>query len=163
MFTDEEEPLLTGDDDDIEAFVDCERCMIIDWRGTEEEAMDDVIRFLPDGALTYEATWPSEETIAIRLRFHDREDSFELPALPQNNFRVLLRVRRLIQPEYDIELFRCTADSDTNGFLLRPSAWWTAYRATYPNQHRKVFRDVSDLNALWELGEPPDVRGSNPG
>ncbi len=151
MFTPEEQSLLTGSEDAISEFVDCDRCMVVDWRGTEEEAIDDAARFLPDGALTYKATYPGNDTIAICVRFRDREDSFSLPFQPQNNFRVLLRVWRLLQPDYDIKLFRCTDGDDTHGFLLRPAAWWAAYLAAYPQQYQKVFRDISDLNELWGL------------
>jgi hypothetical protein len=156
MFTAEEQPLITGSDDDVAEFVDCDRCMIVDWRGTEQETADDVIRFLPQGALTYEESFPDDDdTVAIRLRYRDREDSFSLPFQPQNNFRVLLRVWRLLQPDYDIKLFRCTDGSDTHGLLLRPTDWWTEYRSKHPEQYQKVFRDVSDLTKSWELDEPP--------
>jgi len=157
MFKAEEQPLLTGNSDEISEFVDCDRCMVIDWRSTEEEAIDDVIRFLPEGALTYETAFPGNDTIAIQLRFRDRADSFSLPLQPQNNFRVLLRVWRLLQPDYDIQLFRCTEDSDTQGFLLRPNEWWTTYRAAYPEQYRKVFRDITALTELWDLGASPKL------
>jgi hypothetical protein len=151
MFTSEEQPLLTGADDDVSEFVNSDRCMVVDWRGTEDETIDDLIRFLPDGSLTYETTCPGNNTVAIRLRFRDREDSISLPFQPKNNFRVLLRVCHLLQPDYDIKLFRCTAGGDTHGFLLRPTEWWTAYRAAYPQQYQKVFQDVSDLKRLWGL------------
>ncbi len=164
MFTAEEKPLLTGGIDAISEFVDCDRCMIIDWRGTEDEAIDDAVRFLPDGALTYETTFPGDDTVSIHLRFRDREDLVSLPFQRQNNFRVLLRIWLLLQPDYDIKLFRCTDDSDTHGFLLRPTEWWTAYRAAYQQQYQKVFRDVSDLDGLWKLEAllKPDGRQSRP-
>ena len=164
MFPTEEQPLLTGSDDDISEFVDCDRCMVVDWRGTEDEVIDDAIRFLPDGTLTYETTFPGTDTVAIRLRFRERGDSISLPFQPQNNFRVLLRVWCLLQPDYDIKLFRCTEDSDTHGFLLRPSEWWTAYRTAYPERYRKIFRDITDLNELWELDTPfkPDAPKTKP-
>jgi hypothetical protein len=163
-FTPEEQPLLTGSDNDIEEFVDCDRCMVIDWRGTEDETIDDAIRFLPQGALTYETTFPGPDTVAIRIRIREREDVISLPFRPQNNFRVLLRVWRLLQPDYDIKLFRCTDGSDTHAFLLRPAEWWRAYRAAYPQQYHKIFRDVSDLNELWDLEAPlkSDARKAGP-
>ena len=154
MFTTEEQPLLTGGDDDITEFIDRDRCMVVDWRGSEDETIEDAIRFLPAGALTYEIAFPGADTMAIRLRFRDREDSISLSFQPQNNFRVLLRVRRLLQPEYDIKLFRCTGGSDTHGFLLRSTEWWTAYRAADSQQYQKVFQDVADLNELWKLEAP---------
>jgi len=52
MFSTGEQPLLTGSDADVQKFVDSERCMIIDWRSTEDEALDDMVHFLPAGVLT---------------------------------------------------------------------------------------------------------------
>jgi hypothetical protein len=161
MFTPEEKPLLTGDDEAIAEFVDCDRCLVIDWRGTEDEAIDDAVRFLPEGALTYETSFPGNETIAIRLRYHGREDSFSLPFQPQNNFRALLRVWRLLQPDYDMMIFRCTADSDTQALLLRPKDWWSAYRAAHPQQYQRIFRDVTDLTEMWDLGTPPSTSSAS--
>ena len=155
MFTTEEQPLLTGNEKDIHEFVDSDRCMVIDWRSTEEDAIDDANRFLPSGTLTYEITFPGKDTVAVQIRFRGREDSISLPFQPQNNFRVLLRVWLLLQPDYDIKLFRCTDGDDTPCFLLRSAEWWTAYRAAYPQQYLKVFRDVSDLNKLWKLDAKP--------
>ena len=154
MFTAEEQPLLTGTNEEIEGFVDCERCMILDWRCTEEEALDDVLRFLPDGALTYEATRSGKESISIRLQYREREALIFLPSRPQNNFRVLLRAWPLLQPDFDLKMFRCTVDSDTQGFLLRPTEWWKAYRAAYPQQYERIFCEVTDLYELWELEQP---------
>jgi hypothetical protein len=150
MFTTEEQTLLTGRDKDIREF-DGDLCMIVDWRDYEEEAIGEAIRFLPGGSFTYEISYPDDETIAIRLRFRDREDAFSLPFQPQNNFRALLRVWRLLQPDYDIKIFRCTDGSDTHRFLLRPSEWWTACRTAYPKQYEKIFRDISDLTRMWRL------------
>jgi hypothetical protein len=155
MFTDEEQPLLTGSADEVADFVDWDRCMIVDWRQSEDETIDDVIRFLPGGVLSYETTYADDDTVNIRIRYSHREDTVTLPMQPQNNFRILLRVWRLLQPEYDIKLFRCTDGSDTQGFLLRPTEWWTAYRTAYPRQYKKVFRDVADLNEMWGLEAPP--------
>jgi hypothetical protein len=74
MFSTEEQPLLTGSDSDVQKFVHSDRCMIIDWRSTEDEALDEMMRFLPAGTLTYETTYSGTDTFAIRLRFQHRED-----------------------------------------------------------------------------------------
>ena len=151
MLTTEEQILLTGRDDEIVRFIDDDRCVVLDWRGTEEEVLVEIRRFLPAGVLLCDTTFPGTETVAMRIRFRGREHAISLPLRPQNNFRVLLRVWRLLQPDYDIKLFRCTDDSDTPAFLLRPAAWWAAFRAADPERGAKVFREVGDLNELWEL------------
>ena len=155
MFTQEEQPLLTSEPDSIDEFVDCDRCLIVDWRGTEEEVIDDASQFLPDGSLTYDVIASDSDSKGLRIRFQDREDEISLPAQPQNNFRVLLRLAALLQPDYEIRLFRCTADSDTNGFLIRPASWWSEYRAAHSKQYADLFQDVGDLSRMWGLDKPP--------
>ncbi len=151
MFTEEEKPLLTGSADEVSDFVDCDRCMVVDWRGTIEETIDDVVRWLPPGLLTYTADYGDDESVTVGLQFRDRRDSFTLPAQEQNNFRALLRVGRILQPEYQIKIFRCTEDSDTQGFLLRPTAWWAAFRSQYPQRYGTIFSDLDALKEIWGL------------
>lgn len=158
MFSTEEQALLTGRDADVQKFLHSDRCMVVDWRSTEDEALDDLIRFLPNGAFSYEMTYPGAETVAIRLRFHGREDLVTLPFRPQNNFRVLLRAARLIRPDYDIMLFRCTEGADTHGFLVRPAEWWNEYRVCYPKHFESVFGNIAVLQDIWHLDKP----ASNP-
>jgi len=151
MFTTEEEPLISGSREDIEEFVDCDRCLVVDWRGSEEEVLDDARAFLPVDSLTYEHIQTDSDTVDLLVRFMGREDAISLPAQPQNNFRVLQRLSALLQPDYDMKLFRCTDDSDTQGFLIRPKAWWDAYRSSHPKQYAETFTDVSALTKLWNL------------
>ncbi len=151
MFTPEEQPLLVGTDDDVSEFVDCDRCMVVDWRGTVEETIDDAARWLPDGSLTYQTAYADDESITIQLRFRNRTDTMTFPPQEQNNFRALLRVGQILQPDYVIKLFRCTEDSDTHGFLLRSTDWWTAFRSQYPQRYQRIFSDLSVLNELWGL------------
>ena len=151
MFTPEEKPLLTGSDDEVSDFVDCERCMVVDWRGTEKEAIQDAARWLPPGALTYQVAYTNDGGVTVELRFRDRKDNITLPPQEQNNFRILLRVGRILQPEYVIKIFRCTEESDTTAFLLRPAAWWTAFQSQYPKRHDAIFSDLDALTEMWGL------------
>jgi len=151
MFTPEEKPLLSGSDDEVSDFVDCERCMVVDWRGTIEEAIDDAARWLPPGSLKYQVTYADDESATVELHFRDRNDKITLPAQEQDNFRILLRVGRILQPEYLIRIFRCTEGSDTNAFLLRPTAWWTAFQSQYPERHDAIFSELDALTGMWGL------------
>lgn len=151
MFAQEEKPLLTGSDDEVSDFVDCDRCMVVDWRGTVEEAIGDAVRWLPPGLLTYHANYAKDGSVTVDLRFCDRRDCFTLPPQEQNNFRALLRVGQILQPEYQIRIFRITEDSDTQAFLLRPAAWWTAFRSQYPQRYSAIFSDLNALTELWGL------------
>lgn len=154
MFTQEEQPLLNGDPASVDDFVDCDKCLIVDWQGTEEEVIDDASKFLPDGSLSYEIVESDGDSTNLRVRFHDREQEILLPLQPQNNFRVLLRLAELLQPDYDIRLFRCSADSDSNGFLIRPTSWWSEYRSAYPRQYADLFQDIGELSRMWGLDKP---------
>ncbi|MES2982023.1 MAG: hypothetical protein V4727_06890 [Verrucomicrobiota bacterium] len=151
MFTTQEQPLISGSPDEVEEFVDCDRCLIVDWKCSEEEVLDDVRQFLPPNSLHYENIEADSGSVTLRVRFMGREDFIILPAKPQNNFRVLLRLSELVQPDFDMKIFRCTDGSDTHGFLIRSKAWWEFYRTSYPKQYDEIFRDMSDLTKLWDL------------
>jgi hypothetical protein len=113
MFTKEEEPLIRGSREDIDEFVDCDRCLVVDWRGSEEEVLDDAQAFLPMDSLTYEQIETDSGSVDLLIRFMGRDDALSLPAQPQNNFRVLQRLSALLQPDFDMKLFRITENSDT--------------------------------------------------
>ena len=151
MFTEEEQPLLTGSDEEIEAFVDADRCMVSDWRSSEDDILFDIARFLPEGAFSYEVLSGVGEPTEVRVSFRGSEHSMPLSEQPYQNFRVLLWAIELLQPEYDARLFRCTEDSDTPCFLLRPAAWWNAYRTAYLDKYQKIFREPTDLIELFEM------------
>ncbi|MDB6079822.1 MAG: hypothetical protein JWO82_3569 [Akkermansiaceae bacterium] len=162
MFTQEEQPLLTGSDAEIEAFVDADRCVIVDWRGMEIEAAEAVMPFLPDRALSFEMAYPDAGGVEIRLGYLDRAEVFTLPFHPQNNFRVLLRVARLLEPGYEMALFRGTDGGDTQAFLLRPQEWWAAYRSSHPQQCERIFRPITDLVELWDLEKEAEPVAARP-
>lgn len=143
----EERPLFTGDPDNIDGFVD--------WRGTEEEVIDDANQFLPDGSLSCDVSDSNSDSTDRRIRFQGSEGEISLSAQPQNNFRVLLQLAALLQTAYEIRLFRCTADSDTNGFLIRPASWWSEYRASHTKQYADLFQDIGELSRLWDLDKLP--------
>jgi hypothetical protein len=117
--------------------------------------LDAAIKLLPDGALSYEIAYDDVGWVNVGVKFLDRKDEISLFCQPQNNFRVLLRLAKLLLPDYEVRLFRCTADSDTNGFLIRPASWWNEYRSTYPKQYTTLFQDISDLTKMWELEKAP--------
>jgi hypothetical protein len=157
MFTKEEEPLIRGSREEIDEFVDCDRCLVVDWRGSEEEVLDDAQAFLPMDSLTYEQIETDPGSVDLLIRFMGREDALSLRAQPQNNFRVLQRLSALVQPDFDMKLFRITENSDTQGFLIRPKEWWDAYRSSHPKQYAEVFTDMNALTKLWNLEEQSEV------
>ena len=138
MFTTEEQPLISGSHEEVEEFVDCGRCLVVDWRGTEEEVLEDARAFLPVDSLAYELIEADSDSVGLLVQFMGRQDTMLLPAQPQNNFRVLLRLSALLQPDFDMKLFRCTDVSDTQGSLIRPKAWWDSYRSSYPKQYAEI-------------------------
>ena len=149
--------MLTGTDAAILAFIDADRCLVVDWRGVEEEITWGVQQWLPTDALSFQIA-PEDSTgdITITARFRNREDTFTLPPRPQNDFRVLLRVGQLLQPEYAIELFRCTEGDDTHGFLLRSATWWKSFQEEYLERYSTLFSDLETLTKLWELDRVPE-------
>jgi hypothetical protein len=155
-FSSEEEPLLTGTDDAVSEFVDADRCIVIDWRDTEEDTVWNVQQWLPEGTFDFQvASEGNEGYTVITVRFRDREDTFTLLPRSQNNFRTLLWVEQILLPDYEIKLFRCTEGDDTHGFLLRSTEWWAAFRKEFPTRYTETFSDLETLNTLWKLDALP--------
>lgn len=151
MLTAEEQPLLDGNDEAVWSFIKSDHVIVIDWRGTEEETLDEIMRFLPAASMTYELAYPGDDSVTVQIRFQDRSACLTLPFQEHNNFRVLLQARQLLLPDFDILLFRWTDGNDTHSFLLRPAAWWEKFRTTYPQRYQKLFRDINCLRDIWQL------------
>lgn len=156
LFSEEEEPLLTGTDTDILNFIDADRCLVIDWRESEEDTLWATGQWLPEKSFAFHVgSENSAGDALITMHFQGRESVFTLPPRPQNNFRTLLRAGHLLLPEYEIRLFRCTEGDDTPGFLLRSSAWWSVFRDSYPERYTAIFSPLETLTRLWELDASP--------
>ena len=149
MFTAEEEPLLSGSDSDLQDFIDPERCMVVDWRSNEEEILEDAQRWLPPETLKY--GWLDEERYQLKLCFLGREIVVPLKHATGDNWRVLLRLTRILRPEYELLMFQCTDGSDTPCFLLRPREWWQAYCDHYPGRFDCTFTTMEERSHLWGL------------
>src|SRR5688572_33491691 len=111
MFTAEERPLIAGSDSDVKEFVDCDRCMVVDWRSTVDEVLEDAPRWLPADSLRYE--WLDPEQTQLKLIFAGREDRVTLQQETSDNWLVVHRLSRLLRPDYELLLFVCTIGSDT--------------------------------------------------
>jgi hypothetical protein len=151
MFTAEEQPLIDGSDSDVEEFVDCDHCMVIDWRSTVDEVLEDVPRWLPAASLRYE--WLDSQHTQLKLIFAGREDGVTLRQERTDNWLIVYRISRLLRPDYELLLLVCTSVSDTAAFLIRSADWWAAYRTQYPERYRKHFGTLEQYAYLWSLPE----------
>src|SRR5688572_8668897 len=75
MFTAEEQPLIAGSDSAVKEFVDCDRCMVIDWRSTVDEVLEDAPRWLPPDSLRYEWLDPEQTQLKLILAIETARDS----------------------------------------------------------------------------------------
>ena len=156
VFSNEEQPLLTGTNKEIAEFIDADRCIVIDWKSAEEDTLWNVQHCLPDGEFEFQIEPDSESSaLAITIRFRDRENRFTLPPRPQNCFRVLIPASAHLLPDYEVKLFRATEGDDTYAFLLRSAAWWDAFRDGYPARYAETFLDLETLRAAWDLDAAP--------
>lgn len=151
VFSEQDQPLLSATEEELEDFIDCYHCLVVDWRGSEEELLEDLGKFLPVGELDQTLDYPGEN-VQVRVKFRGKQDEMIYPFQPQNQFRVLLRVAKLISPDFEIWMFRSSMESDTQCFLIRTQAWWNAYREQYQHRFERLFAPVSELNRMWELG-----------
>jgi len=148
MFTAEEQSLITGN---VREFANCDHCMVIDWRSSVDEVLEDALRWLPADSLHHECL-DLDET-QLKLTFAGREDRVTVQQEIGDNWLGVHRLSRLLRPDYELLLFGGNSVGDTAKFLIRSSEWWTAYRAQCPGRYRKYFAPTEQYSYLWDLPE----------
>jgi hypothetical protein len=148
MFTIEEKALISGSDSEVEEFVNCDHCMVIDWRSTVDEVLQDAPRWLPPESLRH--SWLDSKQTQLRLTFANREEIVTLRQKTNDNALVIYRIARLLRPDYELFVFTCTTPgTDTAAFLIRPAAWWTAYRTQFPDRFEQHFALMEKYPKHW--------------
>jgi hypothetical protein len=135
--TSEELILARGTADEVDDFVNCDRCVIVDWRADPEEVIEAFQAFLPDGYFRVESL--QEEEIVMRIGTQQETiplEAAEAVAIPLAN-----ALRRYLAPAYGAMVFRDCLASDTACYFVRHASWWEFFRATHPDRFAGLFVD----------------------
>jgi hypothetical protein len=138
--TDAERVLVDGPDDAIAAFIES-HAAVVDWRDEFEDILDAFSRFLPAEYLAMDAEY--EDVVLITSA--DALAEVPLDGEAPFGLDVAAAIAQLLPPDFEAHAFRATLASDTHCYLVRPRAWWNAFRGRHSERHDLVFAAADEL------------------
>ena len=138
--TENEQQLVSDDNDAIFDFADSEECIIVDHRAEEETIFAEVAARLPDEYFQYE--YDGEQVFSATCG--GETETLELEYSPNDRYRALRFINAMIRSDYEMKIMRCRFDDDTHSFLLRPNGWWSEFAETYPAKMQELFADIDE-------------------
>jgi hypothetical protein len=138
--TDAERVIVDGPDHAIAAFIES-HAAIVDWRDGFEDILDAFSRFLPADHLAMDA----EDEDAVLITSANALVEVPLDGEAPFGLDVAAAIARLMPPDFEAHAFRATVASDTHCYLVRPRAWWDAFRARHSARHDLLFAAADEL------------------
>ena len=107
----------------------------------------DFARDLPEGFLTLEERdgGRTRDPTALAVRTKNGIAVVPLAGEPPFGLDLAAAIASVLPPEFEARAFRRTLDSDTHCYLVRPQAWWEAFRAELPARYEAIFAVPSEL------------------
>jgi hypothetical protein len=65
-------------------------------------------------------------------------------------------IATILPPDFEARAFRESLESDTHCHLVRPCAWWDAFRANHRERMRAIFAEPSELPERFEVESDDD-------
>jgi hypothetical protein len=147
MLSDDEQVFAAEDDDQIDVWMNDERCIMIDWQDGPDVAAD----FL-QGMFRYkEYNYGLDDKERMEFFFRGRRKKLTLKGEYPDAFRVVIALDALLRPDYEIHLLACSAGDDTLFFLVRPQAWWDFFRVNHSEKYARVFRGMDEVRRVTGL------------
>src|ERR1700733_4973092 len=121
--TQNEQKLVSGDEDEVLDFADSDECIGVDHRSEEEPIFEDVAARLPAGHFQFK--FDGERLFTVTCG--GKTGQLELKDNPKNRYVALNFINGMIRPDHEMKILRCRYGDDTHSFLLRPAAWWAEF------------------------------------
>lgn len=136
--------LLAGKDV-IEAFGQCENCVVVDWRDGLPEILEELTPHLPNGYLRVEQVGDMEYS----LQAGDRAPRTLVP--PSKTEDLLVELNRVLLPDFELRQFT-PCDGDGYSLYLAPPSVWNSIEHSHPKEVARFFLSVERLAAYWRKG-----------
>jgi hypothetical protein len=146
--TEADRPLIDGSDDDIDAFLDAQ-AVIVDWRGEFDEIVAAFAAALPPDYLAMEVAEDEE----VMVSSPHAVATVPLDGEPPWGLDLAAAIAVILPPDFEAHAFRHTLESDTHCYLVRPRAWWDAFRAKHAKRFREIFAEPEELPERFEVEE----------
>jgi hypothetical protein len=138
---DHDEVLLTGTDERLHDYIEeSGLCLVVDWRGAEQDLIDNVSELLPDRKLAWE--WVDAED-DLYILYQGQRYKVGLTMSGRDRYITLRKLNEVMASDYEIRGFRHTLEDDTHCFYVKPCAWWTAMEEHFPKDIARVFAQIT--------------------
>ena len=119
---------------------DSGKCIVVDWRGYEEEIIEEVMELLPNAPLSWK--WNKDEDDLIIT--HDKKRYKGWFTMSVNDrYNTIRKLNEAMAGKYEIRGFRHTLEDDTHCFYVKSCAWWRAMEEHFPAQIERVFAKIT--------------------
>jgi hypothetical protein len=139
--------VLSGDADAIAEFGDADYCAIVDWRAGLPEMADEIAAKLPGGYFKILSSTPNELVVEVG----SRPKEIVSTSTETKQEELLLRLDRLLHPEYEIRQFR-PFDGDSYSLYIAASPTWSSLEQTDAKALENYFLTMPRLAAYWKKG-----------
>lgn len=119
---------------------DSGRCIVVDWRGYEEDIIDEVMALLPGVPLGWK--WNDAQDDLIITHGRKRYKGW-LTMSVHDRYITIRKLNEILAGEYEIRGFRHTLEDDTHCFYVMPCSWWRAMEEHFPEDVRRVFAKIT--------------------
>ena len=142
MHTDYPTLLIEGTDAQLaRSAADLEQAFLVDWRDQEDWIVDEAIKRLPDGLLSYRWTDDQEDLI---VAYKGHETALGLTSTSKDRYVALRGLNTVLGQDYEIRAFSISFGSDTHTFYLQSCPWWADMDARFPARMSAVFTKITD-------------------
>jgi len=136
--------LLAGKDV-VEAFGQCENCVVVDWRDGLPEILEELTPHLPNGYLRLQRVGDTEYS----LQAGNRAPRTLVP--PSKTEDLLVELNRVLLPDFELRQFT-PCDGDGYSLYLAPTSMWNSIERSHPKEVARYFLSVERLAAYWRKG-----------
>jgi hypothetical protein len=116
------------------------KCIVVDWRGYEEEIIDEVMELLPRAPLSWK--WKGAEDDLIIT--YDRKQYKGWHTMSVHDRYITIRkLNEVMAGKYEIRGFRHTLEDDTHCFYVKSCRWWKAMEEHFSADIERVFAKIT--------------------
>ena len=116
------------------------KCLVVDWRGYEQDLIDNLAELLPKAGLAWE--WVDEED-DIYVTYRSLRHKIGLTLSPRDRCITLRRLNEILAGDYEVQVFRHTLGDDTHCFYAKRCEWWSAMQRLFPAEIERVFARIT--------------------
>src|SRR5262249_5796490 len=119
---------------------DSGQCIVVDWRGYEEDIIDEVMELLPGAPLSWKFN-KAEDDLVITYGKKKYKGWFTMSV--HDRYHTLRKLSEAMAGAYEIRGFRFTLEDDTHCFYVKSCRWWRAMEEHFPKDIKRVFAKIT--------------------